>query len=189
MAGTQVLKGDIHEADEPLQECVSFCEDLGCVIFTPIAHIFYGVVLVSKGNMNKGLKMIEKASQSCLKKERKPIHALAEYILGKLYLQLSEGEESTDVSTPVENIPTKVQNLPVANKKAEEHFTRAIDSAKEIGSKGIMGISYLDLGSLHVHKKRTKLASQCIAEAIRIFEEIGSEGFLNRAKEALASLE
>jgi len=37
------------------------------------------------------------------------------------------------------NIGGLVKNVPLASKKAEEHFYRAIEVAKEIGAKGTMG--------------------------------------------------
>jgi len=188
LAGTKVQKGEIDEADEPLQECVAFCDDLGCTILEPTAHIFYGIVLVAKGNMSQGLRMIENASQSCLENERKPLYALAESVLGKLYFQMTEGAGSVSLSTMVKNIGFIVKNIPFASKKAEEHFSRSIATAREIGAKGTMGGAYLDLGLLHKTKKRTTQAHECISEAITIFEEIGAEVYLKQAKEALASL-
>ena len=101
---------------------------------------------------------------------------------------MKEGEGSVSVSTLVKNIHFIVKNLPFASKKSEEHFTKAIDSAKETGSKGIMGVAYLGLGSLHINKKKTEQARECISEAITIFKEIGSEGYIKQAKEALTSL-
>ena len=184
----KVLNGELHQADDLLQECIDFCNDCRGILVEQVAYIFYGVILVSKGKMNQGLKMIENASQSCLKNERKPVYALAEYILGKLYSQMKEGAGSVSVSTIVKNIHFIIKNLPLASKKSEEHFTKAITSAREIGAKGIMGVAYLDLGSLHKTKKRTKQAHECISEAIKLFEEIGSDGYLKQAREALASL-
>jgi class 3 adenylate cyclase/tetratricopeptide (TPR) repeat protein len=188
LAVTKVLNGELHQADDLLQECIDFCNDCRGILVEQVAYIFYGVVLVSKGKMNQGLKMIENASQSCLKNERKPVYALAEYILGKVYSQMKEGAGSVSVSTIVKNIHFIIKNLPLASKKSEEHFTKAITSAREIGAKGIMGVAYLDLGSLHKTKKRTKQAHECISEAIKLFEEIGSDGYLKQAREALASL-
>ena len=75
-----------------------------------------------------------------------------------------------------------------ASRKAEEHFNRAIEVAKEIGAKGTMGIAYLDFGLLYKMKGKTEQAKKCLSEAIQIFEQTEAEGFLKQAKEALASL-
>jgi tetratricopeptide (TPR) repeat protein len=88
----------------------------------------------------------------------------------------------------VKNIGFILRNVPSAGTKAEEHFKKAIQVAKEIGAKGILAQAYLDLGLLHEAKGRTKEAGECIIESIRIFEECGAEVWLKRAKETLASL-
>jgi len=72
---------------------------------------------------------------------------------------------------------------------AEDHFKRSIEVAKEVGAKGWMAVSYLDLGLLHKAKKRTDQAKECFSKAIKIFEEIEAEAFLKQAREALATIE
>ncbi len=81
-----------------------------------------------------------------------------------------------------------LKNVPSAAKKAEEHFNRAIEIATEIGANGILGLTYLDLGRLHMAKGRTDQARDAISAAIEILEECGSENYLKQAGEALASL-
>jgi tetratricopeptide (TPR) repeat protein len=87
------------------------------------------------------------------------------------------------------NLGFLIQKVPFARKKAEEHFNRAIEVAKEIGAKGTMGMAYLDLGVLYRMKGKTEQARKCISEAIQIFEQTEAEGFLKQAKETLASIE
>jgi tetratricopeptide (TPR) repeat protein len=86
------------------------------------------------------------------------------------------------------NIGFLVRNVPFAGKKAEEHFNKAIELAKEIGKKDVLGPAYLDLGLLHEAKRRKAQARECISEAINIFQECEAETYLKQAKEALASL-
>ena len=81
-----------------------------------------------------------------------------------------------------------MKNVPFASQMAEAHFKKAIEAAKEIGAKGILGQAHLDLGLLHKAKKRTAQARECISEAIQIFEECDAEVYLKQAKEDLASL-
>jgi len=56
-----------------------------------------------------------------------------------------------------------VKNVPAAGKKAEDHFKRSIEVAKEVGATGWMAVSYLDLGLLHKAKKRTDQAKELLA--------------------------
>ena len=87
------------------------------------------------------------------------------------------------------NIGFLVKNVPFAGKKAEDHFSKAIEVAKEIGAKGFQGLACFNLGLLHKAKKRTEQARKCITEAVQLYEQCEAETYLKQAKEALASTE
>ncbi len=116
------------------------------------------------------------------------MYALSEYILGKVYSQIVEGAGPIRLSTIAKNIGFIVQNVPFAGRRAEAHFTRAIEVGKEIGAKSTTGMACLDLGLLYRTKGKTRPAKKCLCEAIQIFEQSEAEGFLKKAREALASL-
>ena len=113
---------------------------------------------------------------------------MPEYILGKIYLQIAVGENLPSFSILARNIGFMVKNVPAAGKKAEYHFKRTIEVAKEVGAKSWIAESYYNLGLLHKAKKRTEQAKECITKAIELFEQCEAEVFLHQAKEALASL-
>jgi class 3 adenylate cyclase/tetratricopeptide (TPR) repeat protein len=185
---TYVLIGQFREAEETLREIVSYCENYSCEYIRPFACGFFGIVMIEKGQWSQGLKMIEEARQSSMENERKAVHALMEYILGKVYLQIVQGEGSKSLSFLAKNIGFLMKNVPFASQKAETHFNKAIEVAKEIGANGIQAQAYLDLGLLHRAKKRDALAKKCISDAIKIFEECEAKGYLEKAKEIIASL-
>ncbi len=81
-----------------------------------------------------------------------------------------------------------IRSIPFAAKKAEDHFNRAIEIAREIGAKGTLGQAYLDLGLLHRAKGKKDKARECIRTAIEVFEQCEAEAYLKQAKEALQSL-
>jgi tetratricopeptide (TPR) repeat protein len=188
IGGSYLLKGQLQEAEEALQEVVSFCQNLSCGVLQPVARAFLGVPLIAKGHMREGLGMIEDACQSLLDNDRKYFYSMSEYVLGKVFLNIVERAGPMSLSTMAKNIGFLIKNVPFASKKAEEHFNRAIEVAKEIGAKGTMGEAYLDLGLLYRTKGKTEQAKKCISEAIQIFEQTEADGFLKQAKEALASL-
>jgi tetratricopeptide (TPR) repeat protein len=159
--------GQFQEAEEVLQEVASYSRDFGCEQCGTPAHAFLGLVSLSQGQMEQGLSMIEEALRACLENQRRCWYATIENALGLVYLQM---------------------NVPLAAKKAEEHFNRAIEVAKEIGAKGILGRVYLDLGVLHKAKGRKERAKECIAEAVNLFEQCEAEVYIKRAKEALENL-
>jgi tetratricopeptide (TPR) repeat protein len=70
-----------------------------------------------------------------------------------------------------------------AAKKAERHFNKAIEAAREIGAKGIEGQTYLDLGKLHKAKGKSEQARDFLSRAIKIFEETEAEYYLKQANE------
>jgi len=74
-----------------------------------------------------------------------------------------EGENLPSFSILARNIGFMVKNVPAAGKKAEDHFKRSIEVAKEVGATGWMAVSYLELGLLHKAKKRTDQAKELLA--------------------------
>jgi tetratricopeptide (TPR) repeat protein len=186
---TYVSVGQFREAEEALQEIVSYCENYSCEYIRPFASGFLGIVMIEKGHWSQGLKMIEEARQSSMENERKAVHATMEYILGKVYLQIVQGEGSKSLSFLAKNIGFLMKNVPFASQKAEIHFNKAIKIAKKIGAKYIQGQTSLDLGLLHKAKGRTDRARKCILDSIQIYEECGAEAYLKKATETLESIQ
>ena len=81
-----------------------------------------------------------------------------------------------------------LKNVPFAAKKAQVHFSNAIELFKETGAKGYLGQVYLSQGLLYKATKRTDKARQSILEAIDLFKECEAEVWLKQANEALDSL-
>jgi len=183
-----ILNNQIVEAEEPLNEAVIFGETNKADWCGDPAKMMQGIVMIAKGNMNKGLKRIKETLDIFISRERKVHAALTEHVLGKIYLQITTGSEPISFLMILKNISFLIQNVPIAAKKAEDHLNNAIQMAKEIGAKSVMAQAYFDLGLLHKAKKKREKARECISNAIRIFEECDAEVFLKQAKEALSSL-
>jgi sugar phosphate isomerase/epimerase len=96
--------------------------------------------------------------------------------------------EPINLTFLIKNIWFLIRTLPIAAKKADYHYNRAIEVSGEIGAKCITGISLLELGLLQKHKGRKEEAQNSIAVAIKYFEECGAYAHLKRAKEAMNSL-
>ena len=186
--GCYVMNDQFQEAEAALEEVLAYSQQFGCDVLTTPAQLFLGVVLISKGKFGQGLNMIEDVKQSCLENERRCYAVLTEYVLGKVYLQIVEGAGPMSLSTIAKNIGFLIKNVPFADKKAELHFNKAIDTAKEIGAKGFLGLAYLDLGLLHKAKKRKDQAKKCISEAVQLFEQCEADVYLKQARELLVSL-
>ncbi len=188
--GTAYLSnGQLKEAEAPLDEVVSYSRKYGYGILGTMAYAAYGIVLIEKGQMSQGLKIIEEAKQSSLKNERIWVYAFVEYLLGSVYAEMAKGGKSINFLTMAKNIGFLIKNGPSAGKKAENHFGNAIKVAKEIGANGLLGPAYLDLGLFYKAKKRTEQARKCIIRAIEVFVQSEAEEYLKHANEALESLE
>lgn len=144
-------------------------------------------VLIAKGQMKQGTKLLENAQNAMIKNQRRVHYAISKYILGEVNSQIATGPKPS-VSIIAKNIVFLIKNVPFAAQKAEKHFNEAIELFKEIGMKGFLGLAYLSLGSLYKATKRTDQAKQCFLEAIDILQECEAAGWLKQANEALDSL-
>jgi class 3 adenylate cyclase/tetratricopeptide (TPR) repeat protein len=181
--------GQLGEAEEALQEIVSYCEHFGCEFIRPMAAGFLGAIKVANGHMSQGMKMMEDVLKVSVENERTAGYARLEYLMGKVYLQAVQGEGAKGgVSMLAKNIGFILKEVPFAAKKAEEHFNKAIEVSKEIGAKSVLGNAYEDLGLLHRAKGRTEQARKYTSNAIDVYQECKSLGFLKQAKETLAKI-
>jgi tetratricopeptide (TPR) repeat protein len=189
LGSSYLLSNQLDKAETALEEVMTYSQKFGAGWIGTQACIYMGVLLIAKGQMSQGLKLLEEGQRDCLENQVRTVYARSEYVLGEVYSQIVEGPGPISLSTMAKNIGFLIKNVPFASKKAEDHFNRAIEVAKEIGAKGTMGMAYLDLGLLYRTKGKTEQAKKCISEAVQIFDQSEAEGFLKQAKEALASLE
>jgi tetratricopeptide (TPR) repeat protein len=189
LGASYLFTNQLDKAETTLAEVLTYSQKFGAGVIGAFACVFMGALLIAKGQMSQGLKLLEEGQREFLENQRRSLYAFSEYVLGKVYSQIAEGSGPISLSTMAKNIGFLIKSVPFASKKAEEHFNRAIEVAKEIGAKGTMGMAYLDLGLLYRTKGKTEQAKKCISEAIQIFEQTETDGFLKQAREALASIE
>jgi tetratricopeptide (TPR) repeat protein len=180
--------GEFKEAEKIARATLAFSEKYGCEFHGTVASIILDVVMIANGKMAIGLKRIEDLLQQLRKAEKKSFSSTGEHILGKIYFQIASGEGPLRLSTLLKNAVFLAKTLPIASKRAEYHFNKAIDLAKEIGAKGVEGQAYFDLGMLYKTKKKKDLAKQYISKAVQVFEETNAEVYLEQARQALESL-
>jgi class 3 adenylate cyclase/tetratricopeptide (TPR) repeat protein len=180
-------RGQLQEAEDVSKSVLNFCEKHSIGQVSTIAYLSLAPALIAKGHMKQGIRMLEEMQQTLIRNQRRVWCAQSEYVLGKVYSQIATGPPPS-FSIMAKNIGFLVKNVPFAGKKAEEHFNKAIEVFKEIGAKGFLATTYLDLGLLYKAKKRTDQARECISKAINIFKECEATTYLKLAEEALASL-
>jgi len=184
-----VSNNQFREADEALEELLSYTRTFWAEVLGTPAEYIRGIVLVGKGQLAQGIKILEDIQRSYQQNARRWCYALSEHILGTIFFQISEGAGSKDLSTIVKNINFLIKNKPFAWKRAEGHYNRAINAAQKIGADATLGMSYLNMGLLQRAKGNVDNARQYLSKAIRIFEKCEAEIYLSMAKEALLSLE
>lgn len=182
----QLMNGQVEEAEKTLQEVYKYSKEHGAGVFALAAYANLGLISIMKGQFSQGEKMIEESIRESTK--MKPFRAMFHCAMGGVYLQLLQRPEPVSASTIARNIGFLIRNIPSARKKAEYHFNRAIEVAKEIGAKAILGRAYLYLGLLHKAKGKSDQALEYISRAVKILEECEAEVHLKQAKETLASL-
>ena len=181
------LDNQFGKSEETLSYVISYMQNFGCEVFGPAIAPILGIILIRKGEMPKGLQMIEDVRNSSIDKNWGYGIAFTEYVLGKFYLQIAYGERPGNVSI-IKNVGFLVKNVPFASKKAEEFLNKAVETANRFGAKGIQGAAYMDLGNLYRIKKRNDRAKECVLEAAHIFEKIEAEVHLKNAQESLVDL-
>jgi class 3 adenylate cyclase/tetratricopeptide (TPR) repeat protein len=180
--------GQFKEAMEPIEKLVSFCDSFGGEILGTPARVVLGAILVAKGQMAKGLKIIESVKQLWLENGCKWRYSNAEYLLGTVFLKMVD--RSTSISFPLlqRNVGFLIRYLPFARNRAEHHFLKAIEVAEEIGAMGMLGHAYYHLGLLHKLKRDEQKVRDNITKAIYYLEKCQAETYLGKAKEVLAAL-
>ena len=169
LAINYLCNSQFQEGEETTQQVVDFSREFGTECVGDPGLVSLAFVEVSKGKIDEGLANAEQEIQSLIAAGMKPASALMYWQLGKAYSLL-------------------MGIVPLANEKAAEHLNKAIEIAKEIGAKGILGDSYLDLGQLHSAEGDKDKARQYISEAVSLFEQCELDTYLKQAKEALESL-
>jgi class 3 adenylate cyclase/tetratricopeptide (TPR) repeat protein len=183
-----ILTGRLQKAETILREVAAYSDKFDTESIGTPAYAMLGGVLLLKGQLKSGLKMVEDAQRLFLKNERKFSYIMSEYILGTFYLQIVLKNDELSLPVKIKNIGFLIKNIPLSSQKAEVHLNKAIETAKQIGAKGLLAQAYLDLGLLHKAKKRADQAKECISKAIKIFEEGEAESYLKQAKKAIESI-
>jgi class 3 adenylate cyclase/tetratricopeptide (TPR) repeat protein len=182
------MNGQYEEAQIIFDEILKPMEESGHLWGATRGRLFYSLLTVMKGNLSQGVRMLEDMMSQSKSNEAWMIYCQANYMLGKIYLQMIQGEGEKSFSLLARNIGFLIKTIPFLKQKAEDHLREAIRVAKEIGAKGVLGQAYLDMGELRKIKGSKDEARKYITDAIPLFEECENDFLLKQAKEALAAL-
>ncbi len=184
-----LASGQLKEAQTPLEEVIDYSEKHGFEIAGTISQAMEGTVLISEGDLKRGMSLYKNAMRVFHERKNLYRYAVGNHLMAMVYSRIAQGGEGKkDISFYMKNIGFLIKTVPFAYKKAEGHFNIAIKTAKEIGARSHLGRAYLELGKLHKAKGKKEKARECISNAIDSFEKCGADVFLKQAREALAAL-
>jgi class 3 adenylate cyclase/tetratricopeptide (TPR) repeat protein len=180
--------GEFAKAEEHLTLVIEYSEKEQNEYLKTAANLFLGAALAARGDLVKGIRLVEEASKDFLEHQRKIFYSLSESILGTIYLQVYQGAGDKRFSFLVRNLGFLLKNVPSAGKNAERHLTNAIQVARQTGAQGFLGQPCLQLGLLYKLKGQKEKAKEFLEEATRAFEDCQSAASLHRAQELLQSM-
>jgi class 3 adenylate cyclase/tetratricopeptide (TPR) repeat protein len=169
------------EAKEALQDVLKFAMSSGCELLGTPAKLFLGVISIAEGHFEQGLNMLEDIHSLWLENQARWRAASLNLIIGEIFLNIVQRKTPLGFFKIIRNLFFLIKNIPVASRKAEEYFYRAIESANEIGAKGLLGQAYLRLGQLYIEKGKKHKAMDYISSALQLFETCDAKAFLEQA--------
>jgi hypothetical protein len=103
--------------DPQINQIMSMSEDLvGWVIGKKMTQFLSALILIFKGDLTKGLRMVNDAKQFYLENDYKSLYADVEYMEGLFYLQLVQRAGPRSLSLIAKNIGFLVKNVLFAGK-------------------------------------------------------------------------
>jgi class 3 adenylate cyclase/tetratricopeptide (TPR) repeat protein len=150
-----------QEADDILREIIPFCQNLGMDYVTVWAQALYGAVLVTQGQLSRGLKMITEGVRVFNRNGRFLSLYWVEFALAEIYFQMATRSRRLGFWPIVKNLGFILTEVPFARRKAEAYLNKIIQVGQEIGARGFMpshAAHHLDI--LHQLKGPKKLAGK-----------------------------
>jgi class 3 adenylate cyclase/tetratricopeptide (TPR) repeat protein len=184
-----LINDQIEETEELIHEILPFCECLGIGYIVTAAQVFQGAVLVAKGQVSRGLNMLEGELEIFGDNGRFFSLYIIESALAEIYFRIAIRAQHLSFMGIIKNLGFIISKLPFSRRRAEAYLNKIIQVGQEVDSQGFLhGQALLNLGLLHRLKGKKASARECFEEALQIFQRCASETYLKRAQEALASV-
>jgi len=164
----QLLRAEYEEAEKTVDEVLAFWQKSGYGLCGLYAYGALGLLSVVRGRTERGLQMLQEATDDASRQGHRNVNIAFEQMLGNVYRQISRGDNRV-------------------NQKAEEHLEKALKLAIESGAKGLLGPIYLDLGLLNQVENITYKAKDYLSRAIHVFKECGADGWIKQYEKELAA--
>jgi tetratricopeptide (TPR) repeat protein len=180
--------GQYERAMAPLQDVLVFARNAGCELLGTPSEMLAGIVSITQGDLREGFRVVEDIQKRWSENNARWRYTFSECLLGELFLGFVRRSSPISLSSMIKNLGFLLKNLPFAGKKAEGHYRRSIEAARDIGALGLQGQAHLGLGQLYVHKGRKREAGEHLGSAVQLFEQCKATAFLEQARQALEAL-
>ena len=178
---------EFREAELCLNQVIEYGEREGTEYLSTTAYIFLGAALAAQGDLSRGIRMVETASEELLKTQRIIFYSLSQFVLGSIYLQILL-KSPGNLSTFLKNVPFLIKNVFSIRRKAEKYLSNAIELSEKAGARGFLGQPYLQMGLFFRATGKPEKARQYFLKATDMFEQCGPQKSLQQARELLSSL-
>ena len=145
-----------------------------------------GATMVMAGDMAKGIRFIEEATERMAGWGQTIAHAFGHATLGQIYLEMAIGRERPEFSVILRNIGFLIRTMPFAAAKARRHLEAAIDDFRRLDAPYFIAANLSNLGLLHASKGRSAEAKACFEEARSIAAAVEAGALVNNIDAALA---
>ena len=179
----------VQDVESEIRQILAFNETHGIELFARPAAAIFGLLLITRGEMGKGLQMLSHATDLCQKDGFQGYYPILEFIQGQVYAQIYSRAVPLTAPVLIKNIGFIISNVPFARKKAILHYTKAATIFKDMEAKTYFGLTLLSLGDLYKHAGNKALAKENLLKATELFKECQAEGYLKEGESLLEALE
>jgi class 3 adenylate cyclase/tetratricopeptide (TPR) repeat protein len=184
-----LVNNQIDDAAEIIAESLPVCKLLGFGLIETSAQVFHGAVLIAKGQISRGLKILERMRQLFIEEERLFSLYITDATLAEIYFAMATQTHDLDFQTIMKNLFFILTELPFSKSRAEAYLKKVIEVGREVQSQGFLhGQALFHLGELLKLKGKKAPALEYLDEAQQIFQRCGSMTYLKRCQEALGSV-
>jgi tetratricopeptide (TPR) repeat protein len=181
--------GRFQEAEAVLDELVEISLKFGGYIVGRPCKAFLGLVLISRGQMKKGLDMVDEFDRISREDYLEQHQIFSEFIQAMLYTNLAAPVDWKKIPLLLRNIGIILRRAPFATKKTIYHYQRCAAICQKSGNNSSLAMTYLELGRLYQSKRKRNPARENLLAAARLFQECEARLNQEKAEVLLRSLD
>lgn len=179
---SHVSDGQYEAAKPLLKDVAEHSRHHGSEVLGSPAQVYLAVVAVAEGHIKEGIEQIQKLQLTWLENDARLRYGFSELVLGNIFLGMTRAKARASISTIVRSFGFLIKTSASAAHQAEAHYQRAIQVARAIGAKGMIGQAYVGLSHLYQSQGKIEMARESIIAAIDVFVECEAGVYLEEAR-------